>query len=113
MKNKKTNEKIIKKVWSIASIVLICLVLFIFLLGIIFELAAPTSGFAIWTKENIWDVTTLPQAWNEHKKNVIHCILLIVIILGITKLLRLLFRKLMQKSIDRKIRARYNSDINN
>ena len=98
MKNKKTNEKIIKRVWSIASIVLICLVLFIFLLGIIFELAAPTSGFAIWTKENIWDVTTLPQAWNEHKKNVIHCVLLIVIILGITKLLRLLFRKLMQKS---------------
>ena len=71
MKNKKTNEKIIKRVWSIASIVLICLVLFIFLLGIIFELAAPTSGFAIWTKENIWDVTTLPQAWNEDKKNVL------------------------------------------
>lgn len=98
MASKKINEKTLKKIWSITSIVLISLVLFVFLLGIIFELALPTSGFALWTKENIWDVTTLPAAWNSHKKNVIHCILVIVIIVGLTKLLRLLFKKLMVRN---------------
>ncbi|MGN1295776.1 MAG: hypothetical protein ACI4U5_05145, partial [Bacilli bacterium] len=98
MEKKKLDVKTVKKIWSIVSIVLIALVLFIFLLGIIFELAAPNSGFALWTKENIWDVTTLPAAWNQHKKTVLHCILVIVIVVGLTKLLRLLFRKMMLKS---------------
>ena len=98
MTNNVDKKKLVKKILSISGIVLIGAVLLVFALGVIFELAAPENPFAIWTKENIWDITTFPNAWNAHKKVVIHCILVIVIILGISKILRLVFRKVMKKS---------------
>lgn len=87
-----------KKVLSIVGLSLMVLVIFVFLLGIIFELAAPNTAFAIWAKNNMWDITSFPKAWKEHSKTVIHCIILIVVIIAISKLLRLAFKKLMDKS---------------
>lgn len=92
-------KKIIpKKIFSIVGLVLMALVILVFLLGIIFELAAPETAFAVWAKNNMWDITNFPKAWKAHSKTVVHCIILIVVIIAISKLLRLAFKKIMEKS---------------
>ena len=98
---KKTNsesKKIAKKALTIVGIVLGSLVIAVFLAGIISELVDPLNAFSIWAKENIWDVTTFPDAWKQHQKTVIHCVILIVVVFAVSSLLRLVFRKLMKKS---------------
>ena len=98
---KKTNsesKKIAKKTLTIVGIVLGSLVIAFFLAGIISELVDPLNAFSIWAKENIWDVTTFPDAWKQHQKTVIHCVILIVVVFAVSSLLRLVFRKLMKKS---------------
>lgn len=93
--NKKTNSK---KIFSIISISLIVIVLILFVIGLIIELSLPSSDFSTWMKENVWDITTFPDVWKENQKNFIHCAILIAVILALTKLFRLIFRKLMKKS---------------
>ena len=98
---KKTNsesKKIAKKALTIVGIVLGSLVIAFFLAGIISELVDPLNAFSIWAKENIWDVTTFPDAWKQHQKTVIHCVILIAVVFAVSSLLRLIFRKLMKKS---------------
>ena len=98
MTDNQTKKITVKRIFSIAGTVLLALLGLGFVLGVVFELALPESGFAIWTKENIWDVTTLPAVWAARKKTVIHCALLIVVIFAISRVLRLIFRRMMQKS---------------
>ncbi|MGM9608813.1 MAG: hypothetical protein ACI3XE_01155, partial [Eubacteriales bacterium] len=98
MSENKTKKVPVQKVLSITMIVLFSLFAVGVLLGIILELAAPETAFAVWAKENVWDVTTLPAAWRSHQKTVIHCLILIVVIYAVSKLLRLIFKKMMQKS---------------
>lgn len=98
MSENKTKKVSVQKVLSITMIVLFSLFAVGVLLGIILELAAPETAFAVWSKENVWDVTTLPSAWRSHQKTVIHCLILIVVIYAVSKLLRLIFKKMMQKS---------------
>lgn len=98
MSMNETKKCTAKKVWSIVGTALVALVIFGFVFGVIFELAAPDTPFAAWMKENVWDVTTLPEAWKAHQKTVIHCVILIVVVFAVCKLLRLIFKKLMQRS---------------
>lgn len=98
MSENKTKKVPVQKVLSVTMIVLFSLFAVGVLLGIILELAAPEIAFAVWSKENVWDVTTLPSAWRSHQKTVIHCLILIVVIYAVSKLLRLIFKKMMQKS---------------
>ena len=98
MSENKTKKVPVRKVLSITMIVLFSLFAVGVLLGIILELAAPETAFAVWAKENVWDVTTLPSAWRSHQKTVIHCLILIIVIYAVSKLLRLIFKKMMQKS---------------
>lgn len=98
MEKNEKKKQLNKKVWSIIGIVLGSIVILIFILGILFELLVPENAFAIWAKENIWDVTTLPAMWNEHKKIVIHSIILIVFIVAVSKIVRLIFKDIMKKS---------------
>ena len=87
-----------KKIFSVAGIVFCSAIIFTFVLGVIFELAVPESAFALWAKENIWDVTTLPDSWRTHQKTVVHSCLLIAVIFSISKLLRVIFKRVMTKS---------------
>ncbi len=98
MTSNETKKSIARKVWSIIGISACALIILIFVLGVIFELALSDSPFAIWAKENLWDVTTLPQMWQAHQKTVINCLFLIAVIFALSKLLRLVFKKIMQKS---------------
>lgn len=95
MENKKITPK---KVCRIIGLVLMCAVIIFFLIGIIFELAAPKSSFGSWAKANMWDVTNIPNVWKAHSKTFVHCVILIVVIIAISGLLRMIFSKLMQKS---------------
>ena len=93
-----TKQSKAKKIWSIVGTTIILVVLVLFIIGFIIELAAPNTGIASWMKNNVWDINKLPESWDKHKKTVIHCIMLIAIVFAVSKLLRLIFKKLMAKS---------------
>lgn len=98
MANNSNGKKTANKVLKIVGIAACSLVILFFVVSIIIELAAPELAFSLWAKENLWDVSTLPAAWNEHKKTVFHCILLIAVIFSISWILRFAFKHIMQKS---------------
>lgn len=98
MDTKETKKRNVKKLYSIIGTSILSLIILIFIIGIIVELAAPDLTFSLWMKENVWDITALPDLWKTRQKTVMHCLTLIVIILAVSKLLRLVFKRLTQKS---------------
>jgi len=97
MENKK-NKSLAKKIWSIAGIVIGALILVAFVVFMIMELAAPEAEVAVWAKENICDLSKVPEMWATHSKTVIRCAILIVVVFALSKLLRTIFRRIMEKS---------------
>ncbi len=91
-------KKKIKKVLKILGIVLISIVIFVFVLGLFFQIVWPKTGFAIWSKESTWDISKIPGAWAANKKTIYNSIVLFLIIFSISKLLRMLLKKFMEKS---------------
>lgn len=88
-----------RKAWKIVSITLGALIILAFLVCIILEVTLPsTNEFVAWAKENVWDVTQFPAMMQAHYKTLIHCVILIVVVLALSKLLRLIFKKIMEKS---------------
>ena len=88
MKNQKITAR---KIGSWIGIGLMCLIIFMFILGVILELAIPNSDLAIWIKEYMFDVTSVPEMLIKHSKTFIRSIILIVVVFAIAKLLRLAF----------------------
>lgn len=91
-------KKKIKKVLNITGLVIMVGVIFVFLLGLLFQLVLPETSFAIWSKESTWDISTLPAKWEEQKKSILNCLVSMIIIYFVSKLVRLIFKKLMEKS---------------
>lgn len=87
-----------RKILSIIGIILGSLVLVLFLVGIIIEGVDPTSPVGLWVKENVLDISQVPETFNAHLKTIIQSVILIVVIFALSTLLRLGFHKLMQKS---------------
>lgn len=98
MENKKADKTKVKKALHIACIVICAMLIAFFIIGVIIEAAAPELPFSLWVKENVWDVSTLPDSWNQHKKTVINCVILIAVIFAVCTILRMVFKKMMQKS---------------
>ena len=98
MKNVENKKDLVKKILRIGIITVCALIIFIFVLGVIFEAALPESSFGIWAKDNLWDISTFSASWQAHKKTVIHCCLLIAVVFALSSLLRMVFKKIMQKS---------------
>lgn len=96
--SKNTNSKKVRKIISIIGIVLGAIVLILFFGGIIVEAIDPTSAIGMWVKDNVWDISKIPEAWSAHVKTIIRSIILIVVVLALSKLLRIVFHKMMQKS---------------
>ncbi len=87
------------KVSKIIGVSLGILILLTFIIFMILELILPSdNSFVIWSKENVFDIYLIPEAFGEHYKVIIHCVILFVLILSISKLIRLIFRKIMTKS---------------
>jgi len=94
-----TMEKKKVKVSKIISYVLGALILTAFIATMILELALPnTSKFVIWAKENVWDITALPDILSTHYKVFIHCAILIVVVVIVSKIIRKVFKNVMRKS---------------
>lgn len=87
------------KVCTLISTILLGLVFFMFLLTCILQLALPeTNGFVIWSKENVVDLSLIPGMLQENYKVFIHCLILIALVLALSKLARLIFKNIMQRS---------------
>ena len=92
-------EKKKKKVSKIISAILGGLIILTFVIIMILELILPSNNsFVIWAKENVFDINLIPSGFSEHYKVIIHCLILFVLVLSISKLIRLIFRKIMTKS---------------
>ncbi|MGN0812247.1 MAG: mechanosensitive ion channel family protein [Candidatus Coproplasma sp.] len=98
MEKNSIDKKKVRKALKITGVTIFALFILFFIIGVIIEAAAPELPFSLWVKENMWDVSTLPDAWNTHKKTVIHCLILISVIFSVSALLRLIFKKMMAKS---------------
>lgn len=98
MEKQSIDKKKVKKALRIVCLTIFGLFIAFFVIGAIIAAAAPELPFSLWVKENMWDVSTIPDAWNTHKKTVIHCVILISVIFSVSALLRLVFKKMMQKS---------------
>ena len=92
-------EKKKMKVSTLISTILLSLVFFMFLLTCILQLALPeTNAFVIWSKENVVDLSLIPGMLQENYKVFIHCLILIALVLALSKLARLIFKNIMQRS---------------
>ncbi len=92
-------EKKKMKVSTLISTILLSLVFFMFLLTCILQLALPeTNAFVIWSKENVADLSLIPGMLQENYKVFIHCLILIALVLALSKLARLIFKNIMQRS---------------
>lgn len=92
-------EKKKMKVSTLISTTLLSLVFFMFLLTCILQLALPeTNAFVIWSKENVVDLSLIPGMLQENYKVFIHCLILIALVLALSKLARLIFKNIMQRS---------------
>ena len=90
-----------KKKKSIGKIVLICilsLIIVAFATLIIIELAAKGSDAAEWIKTNVWNVDDFIKAWNNHFSTLIQSIIYVAVILAVCILIRMIFKKQMERS---------------
>jgi len=86
-----------QKTMSIVGIILGAIVIVWFLASAIIEAVAPTLAYSVWMK-GIWDVSEIPAAWNEHYPVILHSLVLIVVVFAVSKILRAIFAKIMEKS---------------
>lgn len=87
------------KVSTLVSTILLGLVFFLFILTCILQLALPeTNGIVTWSKENVVDLSLIPGLFQENYKVFIHCLILIALVLALSKLARLIFKNIMQRS---------------
>ena len=84
-------EKKKKKVSKIISAILGGLIILTFVIIMILELILPSNNsFVIWAKENVFDINLIPSGFSEHYKVIIHCLILFVLVLSISKLIKVL-----------------------
>ena len=94
MENKETK----KKKWTIIELIVIGIVLAAFITFIIIEIAAPGTEVGSWIKNNVWDTDKAASDFRTHLPTLIQSIIYVVVIYAVCKLIRMLFRKQMQKS---------------
>mgnify|MGYP003290825196 CR=1 FL=1 len=94
----KKEKSLAKKIWTIIVITIGALVLTSFVAFMVLELVMPGEAITLWAQENICDITKVPEVWAKHSKTVIHCVILIVVVLALSKILRTIFKKIMEKS---------------
>ena len=90
-------KKKTQKVTSIISIALGATILLWFIASALLEVIIPETAYAAWMK-GVWDITAIPEAWNTHYPVLIHSLVLIVVVFALSKILRSIFAKIMEKS---------------
>ena len=87
-----------KKIFSIVEKIVLGVFVATLLACCIIQLAAPNLAFAIWTRENVWDIKKSFVSLKSHLPTLIKSVIYIVIVYGVCRLLRLFFGIKMQKS---------------
>ena len=90
-----------KKKLSVGKIILIVvlsIVIVAFISLIIIEAAAKNTEVGKWITKNVWDLDNFVDSWNAHLSTLIKSIIYVAVILAVCILLRMIFKKQMQKS---------------
>ena len=94
MKNKKNS----KKIFSILEKIILGLFLIALIGCFIIQLASPTIPFAVWMKENVWDIHKTFISLKSHVPTLIESLIYIVIVYAVCRAIRLFFSARMKKS---------------
>ncbi len=87
-----------KKGFTIAELIIIGIVIITFMVFVIIQAAAPSSTVGEWFRKNILNTNKLGKKFVTHVPSLIKNIVYVVVIYAICKLIRLIFKKRMQKS---------------
>ena len=92
MENKK------RKIINIIELILGALILAVLVFSLIIQLVSPTEEFAIWVKNNVWDIEKTLSGLEAQLPEIIQCIIYIFLILSVSKILRMIFKVQIKKS---------------
>jgi small conductance mechanosensitive channel len=92
MENKK------RKIVNIIELILGALILAVLVFSLIIQLVSPTAEFAIWVKNNVWDIEKTLSGLEAQLPVIIQCIIYIFLILSVSKILRMIFKVQIKKS---------------
>ena len=92
MENKK------RKIVNIIELILGALILAVLVFSLIIQLVSPTEEFAIWVKNNVWDIEKTLSGLEAQLPEIIQCIIYIFLILSVSKILRMIFKVQIKKS---------------
>ena len=87
-----------KKVFSIIEKVILGLFLAALIACCVIQLAAPKLEFAVWTRDNVWDIKETFISFKSHLPTLIKSIIYIVIVYAVCRVLRLVFGVRMKKN---------------
>lgn len=91
-----------KKLFNTIEIVVIIIFLLLLLGALFVQLIDPTSPFSVWIKNNVWDIERTLAAINSQVPVIIQSAIYIVIIYAVSKVVRLGFKKMINKSTKKK-----------
>ncbi len=92
------NKKNSKKIFSILEKIILGLFLIALIGCFIIQLVSPTIPFAVWMKENVWDIHKTFISLKSHVPTLIESLIYIVIVYAVCRVIRLFFSARMKKS---------------
>ena len=87
-----------KSIGKLILIIVLSAIILAFVTLVIIEFAAKNSDAGKWIRKNVWDVDDFVNSWNNHLSTLIKSIIYVAVILAICTLIRMVFKKQMQKS---------------
>ena len=87
-----------KSIGKLILIIVLSAIILAFVTLVIIEFAAKNSEAGKWIRKNVWDVDDFVNSWNNHLSTLIKSIIYVAVILAICTLIRMIFKKQMQKS---------------
>ncbi len=87
-----------RKVKNIIEIIIGCLFVVLMIGCVVIQLVNPSLSVSVWIKENVWDVSKSLKGLQKQLPVIIRCLIYIILILGISKALRTIFRAQIKKS---------------
>lgn len=87
-----------KKGFTIAEIIILTLVISVFIVFVVIEMAAPDNSVSEWFKDNVINTKNVGKSFKSHLPTLIKSIIYVVVIYAVCKLVRMIFKKQMEKS---------------
>ena len=95
---KEEKKKKNKKIAIIVEICVCAVVLLVFIALILLEVLAPATPLGGWVKDNVWNTEEAGAKFMTHLPVLVKSLVYIVIVLVVCILVRLIFKKIMEKS---------------